>query len=113
MNFLFPLAHAATISPDIPGVSATTIATQGPGGWVAGFYTFALLMSGILAFGVIVLGGFYYATSAGNPSRQGRGRELITSALLGLLLLAGAYVILYTINPGLTNLQLTSLPPIH
>jgi len=96
-----------TISPNIPGVSS--VSQSDPCGWIVSFYTFAMLFSGILAFGAIVLGGFYYATSAGNPSRQGKGREFITSALLGLLLLAGAYVILYTIDHGLTSCSLPNL----
>jgi len=98
-------AHATTISisPNIPGL--TNVSTAGPAGWVAGFYKFALIFAGILAFGSIVYGGFKYATSAGNASKQAEGRSWIWSALIGLLLLAGAWLILYTINPNLVKLQ--------
>ena len=100
--------HAAvTINPNIPG--AINVSTAGPCGWIVNFYNFALLVAGVLAFGAIVFGGFKYATSAGNPSRQSEGRSWIWSALLGILLLAGAYVILQTINPNLTKCSLPNL----
>ena len=104
-------ALAVTISPAIPGmaVSATSAA---PGDFVGGFYKFALMIGGVLAFGAIVYGGFLYASSGGNPSKQTDGKEWITSALLGLLLLAGAYLILYTVNPDITTLKLPTLSSI-
>ena len=88
--------------------TAVTTSTP-PGAFVSGFYTFALMIGGVLAFGAIVWGGVLYAASAGNPGKQSDGKEWIKSALLGLLLLAGAYLILYTINPNLVNLSLPTL----
>ena len=105
MTFFISEARAAaiTINPNLPGV--TNASASGPAGWVASFYNFALIISGILAFGAVVYGGFKYATSAGNPAGQSEGRSWIWSALLGLLLLGGAYLILQTINPNLVKLQ--------
>jgi hypothetical protein len=67
------------------------------------------MIGGVLAFGAIVYGGVLYAISMGNPSKQSEGKEWVESALIGLLLLAGAYLILYTINPDLVNLNLPTL----
>jgi hypothetical protein len=100
-----------SISPNIPGIN--NVSTAGPCGWIVGFYYFALLFAGILAFGSIVYGGFKYATSAGNASSQSEGRSWIWSALIGLLLLAGAYLILYTINPSLTKCSLPTLSGVN
>jgi hypothetical protein len=105
-----PIAATISISSAIPGV--TNVSTAGPAGWVSSFYTFALLISGILAFGAIVFGGIKYAVSAGNPSKQSEGRSWIWGALIGLLLLGVAWLILHTVNPNLTNLQLAPLTPI-
>ena len=103
------LAFAQTqISVAIPGSNANT-SSSSPGAFVANFYQFALLIGGILAFGAIVFGGVKYAISAGNPSGQSDAKEWIWGALTGLLLLAGAYLILYTINPQLLNLNLATL----
>lgn len=109
---IFSRALAATISinSNLPGL--TNISTVGPAGWVKAFYVFALIFSGILAFGAIVYGGFRYATSAGNASKQSEGRAWIWSSLIGLLLLGGAYLILLTINPNLVNLQNPALTTI-
>lgn len=75
------------------------------------FYQYALGVGGILAFGVVVYGGVRYMISAGNPSGQSDAKEWIKAALMGLLLLAGAYFILNVINPKLTNLTLPTLQP--
>jgi hypothetical protein len=83
-----------------------------PVGMINQFYQFALLISGVLAFGAIVYGGIKYILAAGNPSGQTEGREWIKSALLGLLLLLGAYLVLNTINPNLTKLSLPELEKI-
>jgi Type IV secretion system pilin len=109
------LAHAQ-ISLSIPGTNQTSQSTS-PVGFIDNFYQFALAIGGLLAFGAIVYGGIKYLTSAGNPSSQSEGKEWIYSALLGLLLLAGAYLILDTINPALVTLSLpvlggVNIPPV-
>lgn len=83
-------------------------ATEKPGVLVNNFYTFALSISGLLAFGAIVWGGIQYTASAGSPSGQSEGKEWIKGALWGLLLLAGAYLILNTINPDIVGLELAA-----
>ena len=107
---LIGIAHAVTISATIPGSYDTSNpATTSPGAFVADFYQYALVIGGILAFGVIVYGGIRYMTSAGNPSGQGDAKEWIQAAIMGILLLAGAYFILKVINPNLVNLTLPDL----
>ena len=104
---------AVTISPTIPGMASAATTSTPPGVFIAGFYNFALMIGGVLAFGAIVWGGILYASSAGNPGKQSEGRDWIKSALLGLLLLAGAYLILHTINPDLVNLNMPTLSAIN
>jgi hypothetical protein len=106
-------ALAVTISAAIPGMTGTVTAGNSPGSFVNGFYTFALMIGGVLAFGAVVYGGILYAVSAGNPGKQSEGKEWIKSAIYGLLLLAGAYLVLYTINPNLVNLSLPTLQSIN
>ena len=97
---------AVEISTRIPGAYAVS---EGPGGFIANFYQFALMIGGILAFGAIVYGGIKYTLAAGNPSGQTEGKEWIKSAIYGLLLLLAVYLVLYTINPELVNLGLPTL----
>jgi hypothetical protein len=107
---ILPIAVFAQthISASIPGTNANSTSSA-PGAFIANFYQFALMIGGILAFGVIVFGGIKYMASAGNPSGQTDGKEWIWGALTGLLLLAGAYLVLHTINPQLVNLNLPTL----
>jgi hypothetical protein len=102
-------AATVTISPVLPG-SLSGVGSAGPGAFVKNFYQYALFISGILAFGAIVYGGIRYAWARGNPSGETEAKAWIWSALLGLLLLAGAYLILFTVNPNLVNLSLPTLP---
>lgn len=114
MNFitLFLTAKAATISTAIPGDKLNS-STTSPGAFVANVYQFSLIIAGVLAFGVIVYGGIKYMTSAGNPSGASDAKEWVEAALLGLLLLAGAYFILKVINPQLVNLSLSPIKTLN
>lgn len=93
---------------DLNGLGTPAPAAN-PGAIVGQVYQFALLIGGLMAFGAIVYGGIKYTVSAGNPSGKSDGREWIYGALWGLLLLLGSYLILHTINPNLTNLNLPTL----
>jgi hypothetical protein len=107
-----PSARAVSMTLPTAGGSAAPT-TQTPATFINSFYQFALLLSGILAFGAIIFGGVKYITSAGNPSAQSEGKEWIYSALLGLALLASAYLILNTINPALVQLSLPGLSQVQ
>ena len=95
------------VVPDI----ASPQGTRGAGfiGWIQNFYQFSLIAGVFLAVGVIAWAGLRYALAAGNPSGQSDARDQILQALLGLILLFGAYLILFTINPNLVNLSLPTL----
>jgi hypothetical protein len=98
---------AASINVNIPGSQA--VSASNPCTTVINFYWFALMISGILAFGAIVWGGIKYSLAAGNPSGQTEGREWIMGALLGILLLASTYLVLSIINPALITCQIPQL----
>ncbi len=75
--FLFlPIAHGVTHQCLHPRTNANSTSSS-PGAFIANFYQFALMIGGILAFGVIVFGGIKYMASAGNPSGQTEGKEWI------------------------------------
>jgi len=69
----------------------------------------AIATAGLITFAVVVLAGFKYLTSAGDPSKMREAREGITAGLLGLILLLGSVLLLITINPQLTRLTLESI----
>jgi hypothetical protein len=111
--FAVSVAHAATNTIDV-GYPAFVSSTS-PADFVANLYTYALGISGTLAVIMIVYGGIKYLTSAGNESALGDAKDIITSAIWGILLLAGAYLVLNTINPQLVELRnpgLEALPAV-
>lgn len=58
----------------------------------------AIGMAGGIAFLMIIYGGFVTMTSSGNPEKLNEGREIITSAVAGLLLIIFSVVILKIIG---------------
>jgi len=84
-----------------------------PAAYIARIYQFALALAGILAFGMIIFGAIQYVVSAGNSGQQEDARDRIWQALLGVALLLGAYLILYTIDPKLVNLTDPDITLLH
>jgi len=76
------------------------------------FYKYFASVVGILAAVMIIWGGFKYLTSFGNPSRISGAKEQITSAIIGLFITLGTYVILFTINPSIVNLRMPAVTSI-
>ncbi|MBX4188367.1 MAG: hypothetical protein KW793_04525 [Candidatus Doudnabacteria bacterium] len=90
----------------VPCTSGT--ATGDIGRCVSQIYIWSLGISGILAVVMVVLGGYMIMTARGNGAQAAKGRTFLTSALAGLVLLLGAYLILNTINSDLTNFSISS-----
>lgn len=109
MTALLSVAHAITISATIPATTAGAANATTPGGYINSFYQFALLIGGVLALAVVVYGGILYMTSIGNPSGVEEAKKWLEAALFGIILLAGAYMILNIINPQLVNIALPTL----
>jgi len=76
---------------------------------VAWLYYFIVSISGFSAFAMLVKGGFMWLSSAGNPTVLGEAKDIITSAILGLILVLASFLILQVINPELTTLKIEQL----
>ncbi len=90
------------------GVTATTLPKC-----VNQVYIWSLGIAVLLAMLMIVLGGYYLMTSGGNAEQATKGKEYITSALIGVVLLFCAYLLLREINPDLVNFNLDSLKDLN
>ena len=77
---------------------------SGPADYLRRFYVYGLSVVGLLAMARIVYAAIKLIASAGNPAAVSEARGIITQSLWGIALLAGAYLILYTINPNLVKL---------
>lgn len=67
-------------------------------GFVTKLLNFGIGIAGGIAFLLIIFGGFQILTSAGNPERLNEGRELISSAITGLLMIVFSVFLLRIIG---------------
>jgi len=68
-------------------------------------YRWGILLGGLAAFFALIMAGFRYLTSVGDPMKMKDARDRIIAAILGLVLLLSTYLILNTLNPELTTLR--------
>lgn len=82
--------------------------------YLSGLFDFLVGLAVILAVFVISLGGFIYMSSDSFTGKS-TGKDFIWNAVEGLLIVLGAYIILYTINPNILRFNLrpgdNELPP--
>jgi len=67
-------------------------------GMFQGVISSLLSLGGIVLFLMLVLGGFKYILSGGNPDAVASARRTMTYAIIGLILMASAYLILFLIE---------------
>lgn len=70
---------------------------------------FLLTFAGIIAVGVLVVGGFWYITSAGNEEQAEKGQKAITNAIIGLVVVILAYTIVTIISATLIADKFTNV----
>ncbi|KKW28943.1 MAG: hypothetical protein A3K06_01805 [Candidatus Doudnabacteria bacterium RIFCSPHIGHO2_01_52_17] len=68
-------------------------------------YILSLGLGGLLALLMIVLAGYRYMTASGNAQQVENAKDAFSSALIGLIVLFVGFVLLYVVNPQLTQLQ--------
>lgn len=90
--------------------SPETKQTNASGDYLKGIFMLAIAIAGGLAVVMIIFGGIEYMTSETLPGKKD-GRERITNAIWGLMLAIGAWLILNTINPKLTDFNFTVSAP--
>ena len=73
---------------------------------VAWFYYLIIGISAFAAFFRAVWGGFLWSSSAGNTNQIREAKNMLSGAAIGVLVILSAYIIIQTINPELTTLNL-------
>jgi hypothetical protein len=106
-KFLLFAVSATLLMPLVVAAQAGNPCTDPSGGnlgeCVSQIYLWSLGISGLLAVAVAVWGGYLVMTARGNAAASTKGKNYIYSALAGMILLAGAYILLNTINTDLTD----------
>ncbi len=92
--------------PELPGTDKPGEAKKGEElpQFIKYLFMFSLSIVGIIGLAAIIIGAFGYLTAVGNPQQAAKAKEQIFSALLGILLLLGSYLLLSIINPDLLSL---------
>ena len=88
---------------DLPGLPAGSAVSLSD--FIIVLYDFLLSAVGIAAMFMIVVGGFRYLTAAGNAASMAEAKDIIYSALYGLILALSTWIIVSTINPDLLYLK--------
>jgi len=78
------------------------------GDYLSGMIPFLVRLAAVLATVFIVIGGFEYSMSDSITSKQD-AKDMITQAVIGLLLALTSYLILNTLSPNLVRLDIPSL----
>lgn len=113
-RFAFLLLLLALIVAAIPEVTLAQVKLINPLGNVVDPRVFIgnvikglMSIIGSIALFMFVYGGFLWTTSMGEGKRVERGKTIMTWAVLGLAVIASAYVIVNAIILGLTQTSAT------
>lgn len=61
----------------------------------------AYFWAGLLATAIIIVAGFYYVTSNGNPQQITRAKNAILGSVIGLIVIMSAFIITNTVLGGI------------
>lgn len=81
-----------------PGIDPTISKYQDLGSLVTRIVNFALGFVGLIAFVMLVVGGFWLLTAAGNDDQAGKGRKTIIYAIVGIVVILLSYSIVFTLT---------------
>ncbi len=105
VGILLPLAtRALEVSfPEVQGVKVGE--SMGPAEWIKYIFLLAQAMVGLAIIYAFVRAGLLWMTGGDNPGNIKEAKDRMTSAIIGLVILLGSYLLLQTINPQLVNIK--------
>jgi len=105
--FVFPYSVSAQLSPQMEaGVSPWLALFAGSAGYTlsAGFgdilsiiLRIFLILLGVIFITLVVFGGELWLTSKGNPDQIKKAKEILSSAVIGLIIVMGGYAISFAV----------------
>lgn len=108
---LAPLAASALSLPNctsLNGVNCT--AGQSLTGLILTVINWMLGLAGVIAVMFLIIGGFWYITSAGNEETAEKGKGTAINAIIGLVIIILSYVIVSVVSNMVTNPASTTAP---
>lgn len=81
-------------------------------GYIRTIINAALVMAGVVAVVYLIIGGYQYITSAGNPEVATQAKSTILNAVIGLIIIFASYVIIdFVMNRVIRNRGTTTTAP--
>jgi hypothetical protein len=77
--------------------------------YIKAVFNYVIIIIGIVAAVVLMIGGIVYVVSAGNASRVKEAQGFIGASITGLLVALTSYMLLNEVNPELTRLKVINL----
>lgn len=77
--------------------------------YVAGIYKYLLGIAAVLATITMMIGGFRWVISTGNPQSITEAKAWINGSIVGLIILFTSWILLTQVNPDLTSLKSISI----
>ena len=107
-----PLLVSAQLNKTFPCPTGSGLNCQSTS--INGFIATVIQWLLAIAFGIAVLfliiGGFWYITSAGNEEQAEKGKGTVINAIIGIVIIVLAYVIVNVISGLVQNPNSTSAP---
>jgi hypothetical protein len=91
-DIMFRLRNVATGDP---GAGFKEVATGDLTETIGNIIKIVLTFLGIVFLILVIYGGYIWMTAHGNEERVTKAKDLITEALIGLVIILGAYIITY------------------
>ena len=89
--------------PSVQGVEVTD--SMGPAQWVRYIFLMAQALVGLAIIYALARSGVEWMTARDNEGQVKTAKDRIKGAILGLIILLGSYIFLYTINPQLVEIK--------
>lgn len=101
---------SATVRLNVPIGGLTEVSDLGT--YVAAIYSFLLIAGAVIAILVFMIAGLQYTMAGGNSGAISKAKERMGAAVVGMVLLLGAYTIAYIIDPRLVRLDPFRIPKV-
>jgi hypothetical protein len=92
-------------APNEAGREVTTMYSTLLPRYIKAIYNYGIGIAAFLALAMIVAGGIIWLTSAGASEKISTAKSMISSSIIGLVLLLGTYTLLQIVNPALLNFK--------
>ncbi len=79
------------------GIAGSTT-LNGPNGLIYNVILDLLYVAGAIAVLFLIIGGFWYITSAGNEEQAEKGKSTLISAIIGIVIIVLSYVIVTVVS---------------